>query len=93
MERETLEQVRAYLEERRLECLNFEEIETTEADPVMLDLAKMVIEEKIRDLEPKEGVGSIEVTINATEVATMVKDTVNQITEEVEEEQEEKEIC
>lgn len=93
MERETLEQVRAYLEERRLECLNFEAIETTEADPVMLDLAKMVVEEKIRGLEPKEGVGSIEVTINATEVVTMAKDMINKITEELEKEQEEKEIC
>lgn len=93
MERETLEQVIAYLEERRLESLNFEEIETTEADPVMLDLAKMVVEEKIRDLEPKEGVGNIEVTINAAEVTTMVKDMVNQITEEFTAEQEEKAIC
>ena len=93
MERETLEQVRAYLEERRLESLNFEAIETTEADPVMLDLAKMVVEEKIRALEAKEVVGSIEVTINATEVATMVKDMINQITEEFTTEQEEKEIC
>ena len=93
MERETLEQVIAYLEERRLESLNFEAIETTEADPVMLDLAKMVVEEKIRDLEPKEGVGNIEVTINAAEVTTMVKDMVNQITEEFTAEQEEKAIC
>ena len=93
MERETLEQVRAYLEERRLESLNFESIETTEADPVMLDLAKMVVEEKIRALGPKEGVGSIEVTINATEVATMVKDKINQITEELIPAEEEKEIC
>ena len=77
MERETLEQVIAYLEERGLKSQNFEAIETTEADPVMLDLAKMVVEEKIRDLEPKEGVGNIEVTINAAEVTTMVKDMVN----------------
>lgn len=93
MERETLEQVRAYLEERRLESLNFEAIETTEADPVMLDLAKMVVEEKIIALEPKEGVGSIEVTINATGFATMVKDMINQIAEEFTTEQEEQEIC
>lgn len=64
MERETLEQVRAYLEERRLESLNFESIETTEADPVMLDLAKMVVEEKIKDLESEQEI-NIEAQIDA----------------------------
>ena len=56
MKKETLEQVREYLEERRLESLNFSAIETSEADPVMLDLARIVVEEKIRELEAKQGV-------------------------------------
>lgn len=54
MKKETLMQVREYLEERRIESLNYSEIETTDADPVMLDLARIVVEEKIRDLELKQ---------------------------------------
>ena len=92
MERETLEQVIAYLEERRLESLNFEAIETTEADPVMLDLAKMVVEEKIRDLEPKQSINIKEIIISgkALEIA---KDIIDQVDKELGTEQEEKAIC
>lgn len=92
MERETLEQVRVYLEERRLESLNFEAIETTEADPVMLDLAKMVVEEKIRDLEPKQSINIKEIIISgkALEIA---KDIIDQVDKELGTEQEEKAIC
>lgn len=92
MERETLKQVRAYLEEKRLESLNFEAIETTEADPVMLDLAKMVVEEKIRDLEPKQSINIKEIIISgkALEIA---KDIIDQVDKELGTEQEEKAIC
>ena len=56
MEKETLVQVRNYLIERRVDALQYSDVETKEIDPVMLDLARIVVEDKIRDLEPKQGV-------------------------------------
>lgn len=76
MKKETLMQVREYLEERRIESLNYSEIETTDADPVMLDLARIVVEEKIRDLELKQSLGEIKVKIDGADISEIASEAV-----------------
>lgn len=58
----------------------------------MLDLAKMVVEEKIRDLEQKQSINIKEIIISgkALEIA---KDIIDQVDKELGTEQEEKAIC
>ena len=84
MKKETLVQVRNYLEERRIESLNYLEIEIKEEDSLMLDLARMVVEEKIRDVEPKQGAENIKVTINTIDISEKVNDAARQIRSEFE---------
>lgn len=76
MKKETLMQVREYLEERRIESLNYSEIETTDADPVMLDLARIVVEEKIRDLELKQSLWEIKVKIDGADISEIASEAV-----------------
>lgn len=76
MKKETLMQVREYLEERRIESLNYSEIETTDADPVMLDLARIVVEEKIRDLELKQSLGEIKAKIDGADISEIASEAV-----------------
>ena len=72
MEKETLVQVRNYLIERRADALQYSEVETKEIDPVMLDLARIVVEDKIRDLEPKQGVEDEKVNSPTDKLTTTI---------------------